>query len=277
MPALLAFFFYAEVKGLMTENKDLFLWTCLLAMLLFCGCNTFETIAEGLSQQDANLLVVVLKEHAILAKKKSIESRKGTQYNILVNKAQVDDALSILVYEQLPKSTRPGFKEVYPPGSSGLIPTKSEEHARLIMAQEGELESMLKILPNVVDVRVALSIDLNADSFKASQKSAAVTLTYKPENNQGLPISAAEIASLVSSAAGSILMERVTVVMKPLTALSWSTKKAIDGPVDDTKYSRLFIFGLLGLTILALALAAYAFIRLPLKNQRQKISTEANG
>lgn len=253
----------------MTKNKETLLWVLILSMiLLFSSCESQEIIAEGLSQQEANIIVVVLREHDVLAEKIGIANRKSTTYNIAVNKKQAKDALKVLVYEQLPKTQRPGLKEIYPPGSSGLIPTKSDEQARLIMAQEGELEAMLKILPNIVDARVALSIDQNPDSFKTNTaRSAAVTLTFKPQDdNDELPISSEEIANLVSSAVGSLTVEQVMVVMKPLKAMLQLPNKTPlpkAGPeVAPSKGTSTFLlWGLLGLTFGALILAAYAFMR----------------
>jgi type III secretion system YscJ/HrcJ family lipoprotein len=244
---------------------------CALAFLMFMfipGCKSLETIAEGLSQQDANIMLVALREHQIDGIKEGIANRKSTSYNVKVNSKDAKKALRILVYEQLPKTNRPGLREVYSPGSAGLIPTKSDEQARLVMAQEGELEALLKMLPNVVDARVAISIEQNPDSLKASvAKSAAVALTYKQEEADGeLPLSAKEVASLVSFAVGSISIEQVMVVLKPIKTMEkfLEREKSLDplpAPPPQKSLPPLLLWSLLGLTFFALILAAYAFIR----------------
>lgn len=253
----------------MTKTADKLSWALILALALFLtGCNSREIIAEGLSQPDANIVLVTLREHEIEAQKVSVANRKNTTYNIAVDKKQAKDALRILVYEQLPKSYRPGLREVYPPGSAGLIPTKSDEQARLIMAQEGELEALLKILPNVVDARVVLSIDQNIDIGRApSTKSAAVTMTYKPNpEDDDAPLSAPQIANLISSAVGSLALEQVMVVIKPIRPIP--KEKAADkianplpAPPPKNASSPVLLWTLLALTFVALILAAYAFLR----------------
>lgn len=242
-------------------------WVLSLAMMvLMLGCNKHEIIQEGLNQYDANVVLVALRERNIEATKLAVANRKNTTYNITVDKKHAKDALRILVYEQIPKNNRPGLREVYPPGSAGLIPTKSDEQARLIMAQEGELEAMLKILPNVIDARVVLSLEQSSDIGRApSPKSASVALTYKA-NNDEMPLSPNEIASLVSSAIDSLAMEKVMVVMKSIKPLEIEKETSeilaqYPAPPPKNSYSPVLLWSLLALTFFALMLAAYAFLR----------------
>jgi type III secretion system YscJ/HrcJ family lipoprotein len=238
-------------------------YLCAILVLVIQGCRSHETIVEGLGQNEANVVLVALREENINARKEGKENRKGTSYNILVEKSQAKDALRILVHQQLPKVNRPGFREVYPPGSSQLIPTKSDEQARLIMAQEGELEALLKIIPHVIDARVAIALEQNVELGKMlAPKSAAVALTYQAKDDEDfIPISADEIARLVSAAVGSLEKSQVMVVIKSLKPLS---KIDTQTAIESGTISKKLLWSLLSLLMLALLIALYAFFRAPI-------------
>lgn len=243
-----------------TIKKRYFL---ILASVFLMACARHEIIVEGLSQNDANEILVVLKDNNITAQKEIVLDRKHQSYHIKVRKTDIDSALRVLVNNQLPKSYRAGFKDVYPPGSQGLIPTKSDENARLIMAMQGEIEGLLRILPGVVDARVMLFID--SGSFP---RSASVALIYRGSKEE--LISAEEIKLLVASAAGAMSPENIHVVQKEFVG-----KELIAPPPKNTvNSSQQLVWGLIIITLLALLVAAYMFLRpyLNAKLSNQEIS-----
>ena len=130
----------------MVTNGKLFL--CLMVLCLLHGCDHYEIIIDDLSQRDANEVLVLLRSHQINAKKTGLTQKKNTVYHIKVKQKSSEEALRLLVHHQIPKNYRASLKEVYPPGSSGIIPSKSDEVARMIMAMQGESEALLRVLPN---------------------------------------------------------------------------------------------------------------------------------
>ena len=244
-----------------------------MGILFIVGCNDREVIVEGLTQADANEILVALWDHRIDAIKEGRTNRKDTNYNIRVKKKQTHAALRILVINQLPQSKRAGLKEVYPPGSAGIIPTKSDEQARLIMALQGEIESLIKALPQIVDAHVVLSLDQSHEFSKnSSTKSASLTITYRPDpDDDALPISEKELQSLVSSAVGGLPLESVIVIMKALKAIKFLSPKEpllsdILGKNSNTGSQNNLIWPLLTLLMLALITATYALLRPRFKN-----------
>lgn len=231
-----------------TLKKRYFL---ILASVFLMACERHEIIVEGLSQNDANEILVVLKDQDITAQKELVSDRKHQSYHIKVGKADIDRALRVLVNNQLPKSYRAGFKDVYPPGSQGLIPTKSDENARLIMAMQGEIEGLLRILPGVVDARVMLFIDSGP-----SPRSASVALIYQGNLKEEL-ISTEEIKHLVAAAAGAMSPENIHVVLKEFIIKEFKSPP----PTSTVNSSQQLVWGLIIATILALLIAAYTFIR----------------
>ncbi len=220
-----------------------------LLVFVFMACEHAEIIVDNLNQNDANEIIVVLQDHHINSKKVAVSGRKNTSYQISVAKKDQVHALRVLVNNQLPKNFRAGLKEVYPPGSAGLIPTKSDELARLTMALQGEIEGLLRVLPGIVDARVMLSGE--------KAKSASAALIFRNLQNQA-PMSITEIQNLVASAVGDMNPQQVQVVMKELPILA--PPKILD--VDQAKATpNYLIWLLLSLSMIALLLAAYAFWR----------------
>lgn len=219
----------------------------LFMLPLFIACERQQVIVEGLSQNDANEILVLLKDHSIVAKKISTASKKQ-EYALKVDKNDVDKSLRLLVINQLPKTARAGFKEVYPPGSQGIIPSKSDENARLVMALQGEIEGLLNVVPGVIDSRVMLFLD----SFQ-QVKSASVAIIISPHQP---PIEANEIKNLVAYAAGGMAIENVHVVIKEQI-----TREPIPEVIKEYSTDTALIWGLLLLTILSLLTALYAFLR----------------
>jgi type III secretion system YscJ/HrcJ family lipoprotein len=224
------------------------------ASLFLMACERPEIVVEGLTQNDANEILVVLKDHQVAAHKEVVVERKQSSYAIKVNKTEVDKALRILVNNQLPKTFRAGLRDVYPPGSQGLIPTKSDENARLVMALQGEIEALIRVLPGIVDTRVMLSLDFG---HRLEDRSASVALIHRAGQGGDL-VTILEIKNLVASAAGNMAPEQVQVVFKELAI---SEAKNIEPIVEKNSFSAQLVWALLSLTILALIIAAYAFLR----------------
>lgn len=254
----------AFIYGLVTSQKGL----CLMAVLLvLSSCERDEVVMENLSQREANMAVVLLSEHNISAHKVLLPSRKESLFNIKVNKSQSIEALRLLVLNHIPTANRASLKEVYPPGSSGMIPTKSDEYARLLMATQGEIEALIKVIPGIVDVRVVLFLEQPADPHKkVMERSASVAIIYRPtDDDLEPPLSDHEVKDMVASSIGGLALEKVNVVQKLLAhGLNDSIEEESvfseaneDGPLDINWY-------LIFLCAISLCTAAYSTIRLVL-------------
>ena len=143
-----------------------------------------------------------------------------TTYNITVSPERASEALRLLVNNKLPKERSRGLAEVYPAGSGGLIPTKSEEKARYLMALQGELERKLKSYPGVMSAHVSIATpekDLirNVDDAKP-RATASVAFVYNAIDETGeAPVSIADIKLLIASAVEDLAPEDVQVVPAP--------------------------------------------------------------
>lgn len=240
-----------------------------LALFTLVGCDNYEVLVDDLLQKDAMEVLVLLRDKNIEARKESHTTRKSTVYQIMVKKSQADNALRILVYNHLPKTDRAGLRDVYPPGSSGILPTKSDELARLTMAMQGEIEALLKVIPGITDAHVVFSHESLLEFNKTlPKKTASVTLIYHPQKNVGgPPLSDKEVQTLIAASISGLLADDVTVVQKmirPIEFVDGVLENLKSAPEDskaiqpEAKESHWY---LMVITIVALITAAYGAFR----------------
>lgn len=200
------------------------------ALVFFTGCSSPQTILSGLSEKDANLVVVVLQSQDISATKVATAAQAGqaASFSITVSGSDAKDALKILVDNKIPKGQSAGYAGVYA-GGSGIIPSSTQEKAQYLMALQGEIENMLLVLPGIVQASVVLVLPdptlIRDPSAPAPKSSASVAIVYNPSDAQGnAQVSAYDIQYLVASAVPDLPANNITVLMA-----SNSPLKLIDG------------------------------------------------
>lgn len=146
--------------------------------LLLAGCT--EDIVFQVNQAEAIEIVVVLGENGIDAKTLPEASDKEPLFKIQVSAADALRAKEILLRQQLPKVKPRGLNEIFQ--SPSMIPTATEERARLVLALQGDLAGTLETVDNVVDAQVhvvlpeANPLESAADRTQAR---AAVLIKYR--------------------------------------------------------------------------------------------------
>lgn len=205
----------------------------LLLTTLFAGCDGDIDIVHGLTELEANEILVVLDQEGIDANK-MIEEGRVITWAIVVKQSMKGDALGILVANRLPKPRPQGLAEVYPAGSGGLIPTKSEEKAKFLMALQGEIERKLTSIPGVLKAHVSVVIpekevvrDINQ---KPPEPSASVAVVYNPDASGEMPLTKAEVADLTAASIEALRAERVTVLLKKNAPMHLIGAKKENGP-----------------------------------------------
>lgn len=188
---------------------------CFTALLV--GCDSPNPIVHSLTELEANEVLVVLDSQGINASKVMEEGRVIT-WAVTVPSSRSKDALRILVANRLPKARSTGLKEVYPAGSSGLIPTQTEEKAKFLMAMQGEIETMLKSLPGVQTANVSVVVpekDVIRDvDTPPPPPTASVAIVYNPEDGNKKPVDEERIQKLVANAVEALKPQNVQVFMK---------------------------------------------------------------
>lgn len=191
-------------------------FACALAVLP-AACEGQLDIVHGLDELEANHILVVLESQGIPAAKQKEEGRVPT-WAVLVPQSQSMEALRVLVANRLPKPKSQGLAAVYPAGGGGLIPTKTEEKAKFLLAVQGEIENMLKALPGIQDARVTIVIpekdvvrDLETPPPPAT---ASVAVVYNPEDGGKKPVDEKKLQELVAAAVEDLRPDNVKIIMK---------------------------------------------------------------
>lgn len=172
-------------------------------------------LGTGLTEAEAQEILVVLKNHGLNGSRTFVAKGKdqgswtvhvsGGNHNLVL-------AWRILQENGLPRQRVKGLDEVF--SASGLIPTASEEKAKLLVGLTGEITRTLKSIEGVVDARVHVVLPDNSpllDRSQWAQTTASVLLKHK--GNQP-PVSEADVKSLVAKGVQGLAPEQVAVVYK---------------------------------------------------------------
>jgi type III secretion protein J len=156
-------------------------------VFLVGGCDSRtapQELARVDSEKEANRILVELEARGIkeAAKVEKAEQRK-TAWSITVPQTELSAARNVLVQCDLPRETHGGFSAMAE--SSSLIPTKSEERAKLINALSGELERTFETYDRVVSARVHIVLPekdplSRSDATTKPTASAMVLIKYTP-------------------------------------------------------------------------------------------------
>jgi type III secretion protein J len=262
----------------------------------FTACAGEQEIVSGLTEYEANEILVVLEAKGIEAQKTKAEGRTVT-YNVVVGGVDAKDAMRLLVANHLPRVRSNGLPEVYPAGGGGLIPTKSEEKAKFMMALQGEIEKKLKVLPGIVAAQVTIvspEKDVVRDLDTTPPNStASVAIVYNAIDERGTAaVKEDEVKNLVAASVEDLKPANVMVVMKknvPATLVNdYADSGSVEAPVaavtaygfkfaDKKSAAKAQIFVIVGalVCILSLGVGAGAIVRsMGLRRAKQKAEAE---
>lgn len=154
------------------------LLACLLVLPL-TACK--EDIVFNVTQSEAIEIVVILGERDIDATTVPEASDKEPLFKIQVDAADSLQAKRILLQEQLPRVKPRGLNEIFQ--NPSMIPTATEERARLLIGLQGDLAGTLETVDNVVDAQVHVVMP-EADPLESAsdrtEASASVLIKYRP-------------------------------------------------------------------------------------------------
>lgn len=189
-----------------------------LVLAFTAACEGARELVQGLDEFEANEIMVVLEAKGISASKVKLEGRVIT-YAITVVESEARDAMRILVANKLPRRRPTGLAEVYPAGSGGLIPTRSEEKAKFLMALQGEVERKLQRLPGIQSAHVTIvhpDKDIVRDlDTPPPPATASVAIVFNAYDDRGTSlISQDDVQRLVAGSVEDLKPQNVTVVMK---------------------------------------------------------------
>lgn len=194
-----------------------------LALLVFSvsACGEDEIVHE-LSEREANAILVVLDSRDISARKEKEEGRVVT-WKIVVPSKSGSDARKLLVDFDLPKPKSNRMADVFAEG--GMIPTQSEEKAKMLVSIQGEVEQKLRLIPGVLDVHAQVVIP-DKEAVRDIKKEppgpmASVVIVYQPIDGK-MPFLTEDVQKAVAASVEGMKYDDVTVLSyanKPLSEL----------------------------------------------------------
>ena len=261
------------------------------------ACDPPNELVSGLDEFEANEILVVLEAKGFdNASKVKLEGRL-VSFAVVVPESSARDALRLLVANKLPRRRPIGMAEVYPAGSGGLIPTKSEEKAKFLMALQGDVERKLQRLPNIMSAHVTIvspakDVVRDLDTVPPAA-TASVALVFNPYDDRNTSlISEEEGTRLVAASVEDLKPQNVAVVMKknepaklvdifadggsvgaPVTSMSVLGIKVADSAAASRVKILVAVFLFVG--VLGLAVGAGGIVQsLRLKDQLNKANGE---
>lgn len=236
-------------------------------MLLLSGCVT-HSLQTGLSEQDAQEIVVLLNENGIDASTaRGVSEKKGEEkwdVNIKGGDQNLARAWRVLQENGLPRQKDKGLEDVF--SNSGMIPTATEEKARLLLGISGEISRALKSVAGVVDSHVLVVMPDTSPLLDKSDRvppTASVLVKYR---GRDVPLAEEEVKKLVARAVEGLQPENVAVVYKKV-----EPKQGEDRNLIPLLGNQEFLLASLGL----LAVSSVGCLALVGKSrwQRSKIET----
>lgn len=199
-------------------------WLCLRKLLIVLGMTIFlsacvtHELQSGLSEQDAQEIVVLLNENGIdaFSAKAPAEKKGEEKWTVSIRGGDQNLARAWRVLEDngLPREKDKGLEDVF--SNPGMIPTATEEKARLLVGISGEINRTLKSIAGVVDARVLVVLPDSSPLLDKSERvppTASVLIKYRGKD---LPLSEEDIKKLVARAVEGLQPENVAVVYKKI-------------------------------------------------------------
>lgn len=248
-------------------RKVFFGGSLLMACMLFLsGCS--RQLETGLTQDDAQQIVVVLRENGIHAEAELDLTQKKDAAAWLVNVRGQNDtvirAWKILRENGLPREKVKGLDDVF--ANAGIIPTAAEEKARLISGIDGELTRTMDSLPGVVDARVQVVLPDNTPLLDKSQQSPPTASALIQFRGDQPPLKDVEVKSLMAKSVEGLAPENVAVVFKKVE-ITPIPKEAL-GPFSLNVWLEVLAFGLA-------AVASFASLLVLSLSQQRKLKIKS--
>jgi type III secretion protein J len=225
----------------MQMRKALYSIALLMVCVLFlAGCS--RQLETGLSEDDAQQIVVLLRENGINAAAEPDPTQKVPSWlvNVRGQSDTVVRAWKILHENGLPREKVKGLDDVF--ANAGMIPTASEEKARLTSGLNGELTRMLHSLPGVVDAKVQVVLPDNNPLLEKNEQAPATASALIQFRGDQSPLSEVEVKSLMAKSVEGLAPEHVAVVFKKVEIMP--IPRDVLGPILLNSWLELLAFGL---------------------------------
>lgn len=233
----------------------------LATLWVACGRETFAT---DLTEDEANRVLFALQGAGIAAKKEQPPTTGAGAggapkvWRVTGSQADTPRALAVLQHNDLPNRHAAGLGEVF--DGTGLVPTPTEERARLMSALSGEVAASLESIEGVLDAKVHVALPPHQTTLSDTPPEPKASVLIKTDRNTRP--SSERIQQLVAGAVHGLRPDQVAVWVAP-TPHAPRRRFTPDlvqlGPVTITR-SSLGAVKALGATLLSIFVAMAACV-----------------
>lgn len=235
-------------------------------IVVLSACVTHE-LQTGLSEQDAQEIVVLLNENGIDASAtKGVGEKKGEEkWSVVIRGGDQNlaHAWRVLQDNGLPRQKDKGLEDVF--SNAGMIPTATEEKARLLLGTSGEISRTLKSVDGVVDAHVLVVMPDNSPLLDKTERMAPTASVLIKYRGDAPPLTDDDVKKLVGRAVEGLQAENVAVVYKKI-----APKREMDRNIIPILGNQEFLLGALAL----LAISSIGCLALVAKSRWQRSKIE---
>ncbi|HEX4460534.1 MAG TPA: secretion protein [Polyangia bacterium] len=186
--------------------------SALAALVVFgiasAGCSV--ELEHGLDERQANQVAAVL-ESAGVAADKVAEEGTSDAYKIVVARGEAGRAFALLEARDLPRREQHGLADTF--AASSLLPSATEDRARLGAALAAELERTLQGVPGVVAARVHLALPVEEPLVGAAEHARpTASVLLKAASSAPVTLADADVQKIVAGAVPGMQAADVSVV-----------------------------------------------------------------
>lgn len=175
-------------------------------LLTVISCDT--NLVSDVSEPQANRMIAAL-HGASIAADKSQKGNGADSFAVTVARGDLGQALAVVGGQGLPEEPNAGLAEVY--AEQGLVPSPSEDAAKLSRALSGELARTIEAMGGVIAARVHIAPTAQPTLRGQIEKGRASVFV---RTDGTVSISSEKIQTLVSGATPRLASEDVEVIVE---------------------------------------------------------------
>jgi type III secretion protein J len=185
--------------------------TACLAVLT-TGCLRQELVS-GLDERESQEIIVLLEEHGLDGVREVVaQERAAPTWTVSVRGGEGNRVLAWKVMQEngLPREKVQGLGDVF--AEQGMIPTSTQEKAKILVGLSGEMSRTLRSIKGVVDARVHVVLPEDnplVDEESRAKPSASVLIKHHGDKP---PISQSDVLRLVSKGVEGLKEDQIAVV-----------------------------------------------------------------
>ncbi|MBI1352752.1 MAG: hypothetical protein GC160_00290 [Acidobacteria bacterium] len=224
-----------------------------LAALASTGCLRQELVS-GLDERESQEIIVLLESYGLDGVREMVaQERAEPTWTVLVRGGDQNrvTAWKVLQENGLPRERVQGLSDVF--AEQGMIPTETQEKAKILVGLSGEMSRTLRSIKGVVDARVHVVLPEDnplVDEERRAKPSASVLIRYAGDKP---PIAQADVLRLVAKGVEGLQEDQIAVVFHKVEQTPIAQSDLAWAPTtDELLVASLALLGVLGLLSLIL-------------------------